>query len=277
MLVLGDVGAWRDRLVGHGPIISADRPDDYAAARFVRWTRAPRGLRPLRWLRARWWRFRLRGAALVALSWPVPEIAARVLPEALRRRAERPEVPAVLPPVVGGPGSGRGGVVGVGPVQGWAGADLWLRVVHELRTRGHRGPYTWIGVGWDDEVRPFDHERWHLGLDEVVERRGPEAPDGTACEALGAEVLVLSARPGAGGLPALAESLPALELAALPGAPPVVGFAGVAAGAGACADGHEVRYPDVAAVADEVERVLRRGPVDLDVELAQLLAGARRS
>jgi hypothetical protein len=274
VLVLGDLGPWRERLEGPWTVISADRPDDYAAARFVRWTKAPRGFRPLRWLRARWWRLRLRGAGIVALSGPLPEIAARALPPALRLQAATPSVPSVLPPGAGVQGGGGCSVVGVGPLQGWAGADLWLRVVHELTSRGHQGPFTWIGVGWDDDVKPFDHERWHLGLDEVVERRGPEAPDGTACEVLSADVVLLSMRPGAGGFTTLAEALPAVELATLPGAPPVVGFAGVAAGAAACADGHEVTYPDVLAVADEVERLLRRGPAVVDHEVEQWLARA---
>jgi glycosyltransferase involved in cell wall biosynthesis len=274
VLVLGDVGAWRARLEGHGPVISADRPDDYAAARFLRWTRAPRGLRPLRWLRARWWRLRLRGAGIVALSGPLPEIAARVLPPHLRARSEAPALPGVLPPSCAADEGAQ--VVGVGPLQGWAGADLWLRVVHELRARGWQGRFVWVGVDWDDDPKPFDHECAHLGLHDVVERRGPDADDGTAVEVLAADLLLLSLRPGTGGLPQVEERLPGFALAGLAGAPPVVGFVGAGVDAAGGADSHEVQFPDVAAAADEVERTLDRGPADIDAELAQLLQGAWR-
>jgi hypothetical protein len=270
VLVLGDLGPWRHRLEGHGPVISADRPDDYAAARLVRWTRAPKGLRPLRWARLRWWRLRLRRAGIVALSWPVPEIAAGALPPALRVRAERPSLPAVLPP-----GRPAGGVVaGAGPLDGWAGADLWLRVVHELHRRGRSGPFRWIGVGWDDDRRPFDHDCSHLGLGDVVERRGPEAADGTACEVLDADLVLLTVRPGEDALDRLADGLPGLQLARLAGSPPVVGFAGVEDGAAVCADGHPVGYPDVAAAADAVEAVLDRGALEVDGALARLVDAA---
>ncbi|OWY63398.1 hypothetical protein B7486_53345 [cyanobacterium TDX16] len=271
VLVLGDLGPWRDRLDGHGPVISADQPDAYAAARFVRWTRSPTGLRPLRWARLRWWRLRLRRAGIVALSWPIPDIAARALPPRLRDRAQQPALPAVLPPV---PTSRGALVAGVGPLEGWAGADLWLRAVHELHRRRRVGPFRWVGVGWDDDSKPFDHDRTHLGLDDVVERRGPDAADGTACEVLDADLLLLAVRPGEEGVSRLARELPGLELAVLPGAPPVVGFVGVDGGAADSADGRIVDYPDVGAAADEVEAVLARGPMPVDHLLEQLLEEA---
>lgn len=272
VLVLGDLGTWRPRLEGHGPVISADRPDDYAAARFVRWTRAPRGLRPLRWLRARWWRLRLHRAGIVALSWPVPDIAARVLPPRLRARAEAPALPSVLPPAAA-PGP-AGMVAGAGAPDGAAGADLWIRVVHELHGRGRRGPFVWFGIGPDDDLRPLAHDRWHLGLEEVVELRPAARDDGTACEVLAAPVLLLAARPLADGPARAAARLPGFERWVDPGGPRAVGFVGVEGGAGSAAAGVEVEYPDVRAAADAVEAALDAGPADLDLELERLLDGA---
>lgn len=278
MVVLGDGGAWRHRLEGHGPMVAGDALDEWWAARLRNRLPSRRGHRQLRWLRSAWWRLRLRRASALALSGPLPPGVAAVLPARLRRLAEQPAVPPVVPPdpapAQPGPPPARA-VVGIGPFDGSAGTDLWMRAVHELVRRGVPGPYVWYRTGPADErTAPVDHDLWHLGLDEVVELRRVGAGDATGDALATCAVLLLAGRSGGAPLGAL-DAVDGGRWAV--GSPHgrAVGFDAVDAGAGDLPGGTTVPYPDVAALVTAAEQAVHDRDRGAEAALAGVLAASR--
>jgi hypothetical protein len=268
VLLLGDGGGWRPRLVGFGPVVAADAPDAWWAARLHRRLGLPRGLRVLRSLRFAWWRARLRGAPLLALSGPLHPLAEAALPRRARVPACAPRLPDVFPAAV----QATNEVVGVGALDEAAGADLWIRVVHELHRRGVQGPFVWFDTGGGSCAAAFEHDRRHLGLTGVTEVRDVESGDDEVDALLDGACLLLTARPAAGdgGLPGTA--LPGVGRALCAGAMPVVSFAG--SPSGSLIPAAEVPFPDVVALADAIESVLAGAATSETPSLADVRAAA---
>lgn len=277
VLVLGAGGRWRDRLPA-AVVLGADELDDWWAPRL--WAHLPsrRGHRQLRWLRSMWWRARLRfgRARLVPASGPLPGSVARSLPRWMQRRTVAPTPPLVLAPSVETSSAHRSSVAGLGALCGRAGTDLWLRAVHALRQRDGCAVAVWHRSGPEDQdVHRVDHERWHLGLDEVVRLRPVD--DDTGFALADASVLVLSARPGHDPFGEL-DGVPGGAWLLRTGQLPVVRFedADVSTAAPEGATSVAVPYPDVEAMAVATSQVSGPDRAEVDRRLGELLVVGRR-
>lgn len=282
LVVLGGGGELRERMAGHGVVIAHDDLDGFWAARL--WSHLPsrRGHRQLRWLRAAWWRVRLRTsrARLVPVSGPLPDTVACCLPRWMRKRAAAPEVPGTLAPRPSGAPTATAAVAGVGSFGGDDGIDLWLRAVHELAEHGLDGEAVWFRTGADEQgAQPVAHECWHLGLDDLVATR-PVDTRSTAYELADARVLVASARPPQGPLGEVEAAVPGATWLLRTGQLPVVHF--VAPGAEeepplpAEVQAATVEYPDVVALAAAVRTVAPPPRTQVERQLDALLSTAGR-
>jgi hypothetical protein len=285
LVVLGSGGELRERLVGHGTVIAADDLDDFWAARL--WSHLPsrRGHRQLRWLRAAWWRIRLRlsPARLVPVAGPLPGPVARCLPRWMQERADHPEVPGTLAPHPSGePAPPSASVVGFGSLGGEDGIDLWLRAVHELAPADLEGGAVWFRTGVEDEpTEPVAHECWHLGLDDLVAGRPVDAGS-TSFELADAGVLVACARPGHDPLGEVEAAVPGAAWLLRTGQVPVVHFVGHGLAAAqvsplpADVQATAVVYPDVVALAAAVRTAASPNRVQVEQRLDALLGDAGR-
>ena len=147
--------------------------------------------------------------------------------------------------------------MGVGPLDASSGIDVWLRVVHAVRATAPDVSALWLRAeGEPADERFLDaitHERWHLGLDDVIEFVEPQRRDALAVAPTAtATVVTVTQRPPVGGGAVDSGSWATAVTFARAAGAKVVGFRGAGAPAPDAREGVEVElidYPDAAALA----------------------------
>lgn len=153
--------------------------------------------------------------------------------------------------------------MGVGLLDPSSGIDVWLRVVHVVRSARPDVSLRWLlpadgpaETAYDDAIA---HERWHLGLDDGIEFVAPQDQGALAAASGQPTVVIVTARPavhGASGGEATWRGALAFANAANAG---VVGFGGGAVPPPEQRVGVDLElidYPDADALADAAVRAL---------------------
>lgn len=159
--------------------------------------------------------------------------------------------------------------MGVGPLDASSGMDVWLRVVHAVRASCPDVSALWLRAeGEHADPRVLDaiaHERWHLGLDDVIELVEPERREALAIAPGAGTVVTVTERPPVGGTAGDDVSWATAVTFARAAGAKVIGFRGAGVPAPDHHEGVEVElidYPDVGALAAAATSALAvAGPV----------------